>query len=244
MKTINLFIVSSLISIIVAVPVAQSDVDGSFLSPTLAQSELGDKDVAQPSALDGLPVDPSLDPAETDTSDISETGQSGFLGSSGQSQILQSDTGLLPVPPTGSKLPSTSGRFQSVSSEDGGMGTGSVLAQAGYNPLGSASSGNCIGSDACSGLATTHSFQGITSRYPTACNYHGFDGSTAMIVALPAEFMGPEVYDANPYCNKQITLTYRGRSVNAFVADKCRPGGCVCSLFSSQNYGTWIHIDF
>lgn len=225
------FIISSLISTIAAVPLAQSDVDeSSLLPPDFDPRDLSEEDLARLAALEGLSdEDPSLNPVDIDTSGLSETVQE-ELTEPPQPPVLQSNTGSLPIPP------SNLGRVQAVSSEDGGIRSGQIYAQTGYDPADSASRGNCIGPNTCGGLATSHSFQGASRRKPTACKWSGFDGSTTMVVALPAEFMGPEVYDANPYCNKQITLTYGGRSVDAFVADKCRPGGCVCINRTSEKY--------
>ncbi|KAI9791369.1 MAG: hypothetical protein M1816_003936 [Peltula sp. TS41687] len=255
MKTISIFILSSLISIVAAAPLAQIDIDPSVYASELDQSGLGDEGIDQQAAIEAAlerqdqqaaiqaalgrqdqqaaiqaalerqGVDPdTLDPAEIASSDDSETVDESALPDDSQPPILQSDTGLPPSVPI---APSTSGRYQTVATEeDGGIRSGPLLAQAGSEPPRSAGPGNCIGSDTCSGLATSHSFQGVPKHHPTACNNYGFDGSTAMIVALPAEFMGPEAWEANPYCNKQITLTYKGHSVDAYVADKCRPGGC------------------
>ena len=88
---------------------------------------------------------------------------------------------------------------------------------------------DCLDSDACEGLATSNSFSDATEANPTACQWYNFDSDTTMVVALSAEFMGPLAYD-NPYCNKQITLTYESQTVTAAVADKCHRYRCVSAL--------------
>ncbi len=70
------------------------------------------------------------------------------------------------------------------------------------------------------GRATSFPYDEVTSQKPTACGFSGFDPMTAPFVALSARLMGPLAYN-NPYCRLPVTLSYKGRTVRAYVGDKC-----------------------
>ena len=73
------------------------------------------------------------------------------------------------------------------------------------------------------GAVTSFNFENISQSKPTACNRLQFLPKD-MWVALSSRYMGRRAFD-NPLCHRQVVISYGGRQVGAWVADKCP--GCV-----------------
>ncbi|EHL00069.1 Barwin-like endoglucanase [Glarea lozoyensis ATCC 20868] len=125
-----------------------------------------------------------------------------------------------PVPSpvsTTAVAPAATSAAPAANSPSSGSGAGALLGDRGGATV---SGGQCTQASPCTGKSTYYDTVGTGS-----CG-KDVDGTKVPIVAMAKGLMEQKEGanpNNNPYCNKGVTISYNGKTVNAYVFDKC-PG--------------------